>query len=301
MDRQQLSHLLILQQVVEEGSFRAAARRLNVAPSAVSYAVKQLEESLGVQLLHRTTRSIGLSEAGKVLIRQTASALRMIEDGFVEARTTRYAVSGVLRINMAYSAARFLIMPFLGDFTQTYPEIILDLAINNRFVDIVSGGFDAGIRVHEHVERDMIAAKIGGQLRSVLVGTPQYFARNPAPAHPRDLARHKGILYRFDEKLPYIWEFEKGTKKLTVIPPERLVVNHNEMVIEAALQHIGLAYVFENYVAEHLQAGRLQQVMQDWSPAYPGFHIYYPQQKMRPALRAFIDFFTDKNRKADRL
>lgn len=296
MDRQQLSHLLIFETVVEEGSFRAAAKRLNIAPSAVSYAIGKLEESLDVQLFNRTTRSLGLSPAGKVLIRQTASALGMIEDGFNAAKATHDNVSGLLRINTGYSAAKFLISPYLGAFAEAYPDIVLDLVIDNRFVDIVKSGYDAGIRIHEHVEKDMIAAKIGGDLKSVLVATPKYFENHPVPCHPVDLKNHRAILYRFNEQRTYVWEFEKGRKKLTVTPPEQLVVNSHQLVIDAVLQHTGLAYIFENYVKDEISQGKLIKVMEDWTPPFSGFYIYYPQQKMRAALRAFIDFFIAKNR-----
>ncbi|WP_297322400.1 LysR family transcriptional regulator [uncultured Bartonella sp.] len=296
MDRQQLSHLVIFEAVVKEGSFRAAARRLNIAPSAVSYAIGKLEESLAVQLFNRTTRSLNLSEEGKVLIRQTAAALRMIEDGFNEAKAAHNKVSGKLRINTGYSAAKFLIAPYLGEFTKSFPDIVLDLVIDNRFVDIVESGFDAGIRIHEHVEKDMVAAKIGGDLRSVLVATPHYFDNHSRPQHPRDLKSHKAILYRFNDKRTYVWEFERGRKKMIVTPPEQLIVNNHQLAIDAVFQHIGLAYLFEDYVKDELKKGQLVQVMEDWTPAFSGFYIYYPQQKMRAALRAFIDFFINKNR-----
>lgn len=296
MDRQQLSHLLIFEAVVEEGSFRGAARRLNIAPSAVSYAVGKLEQSLSVQLFNRTTRSLSLSQEGKVLIRQTSSALKMIEDGFNEAKTAHNKVSGKLRINTGYSAAKFLIAPYLGQFTKTYPDIVLDLVVDNHFVDIVKSGFDAGIRLHEHVEKDMIAAKIGGDLRSVLVATPEYFESHDVPRHPCDLKNHTAILYRFNNKRTYVWELEKGRKKFTVTPPEQLIVNNHQFAIDAVLQNVGLAYLFEGYVKDAINEGRLVKVMEDWTPSFSGFYIYYPQQKMRAALRAFIDFFINKNR-----
>ena len=296
MDRQQLSHLLIFETVVEEGSFRTAAKRLNIAPSAVSYAVGKLEESLGVQLFNRTTRSLGLSEAGKVLMHETASALRVIEDGFNAAKATHNKISGLLRINTGYSAAKFVIAPYLGAFSEAYPDITLDLVIDNRFVDIVKSGYDAGIRIHEQVEKDMVAAKIGGDLKSVLVATPKYFETHPAPRHPTDLKNHKAILYRFNEKRTYVWEFEKGRKKFTVTPPEQLILNNHQLVVDAVLQNAGLAYIFENYVKDAIREGKLIKVMEDWTPPFPGFYIYYPQQKMRAALRAFIDFFIAHNR-----
>lgn len=296
MYRQQLSHLLIFEAVVKEGSFRSAARLLNIAPSAVSYAIGKLEESLSVQLFHRTTRSLNLSEEGKALIRQTSPALRMIEDGFNEAKTAHNKVSGKLRINTGYSAAKFLLAPYLGAFSEAYPDIALDLVIDNRFIDIVESGFDAGIRLHEHVEKDMVAAKIGGDLRSVLVATPDYFNRHGVPRHPRDLKNHKAILYRFNDKRTYVWEFEKGRKSLTVTPPEQLIVNNHQLAIDAVLQDVGLAYLFEDYVKEAIDKGALVKVMEDWTPPFSGFYIYYPEQKMRAALRAFIDFFIAQNR-----
>lgn len=296
MDKQQLSYLLILQTVVEEGSFRSASRQLNIAPSAVSYAVKKLEESLGVQLLNRTTRSIGLSKAGRVLLNNTSSALRMIEDGFNDAKATQNTVAGSLRINTGYSAAKFLIAPHLGAFTKAYPDIVLDLIIDNSFIDIVDKGFDAGIRLHEHVEQDMIAAKIGHEMRSVLVATPQYLDQYGYPKHPRDLKNHKAIFYRFSEKHAYIWEFQKGAKSITVMPPETMFINDHSIMIDALLQNVGMAYIFEDYVDDLIETGKLVKVMEDWSPRFQGFYIYYPQQRMRSALRAFIDFFIEKNR-----
>lgn len=292
MNRTQLSQLAVLAAVAEHRSFRKAAAELAIAPSAVSHAVSALEESLGIRLLQRTTRSVAPTEEGQQLIATLGPALSEISavlDGLADGRERP---AGPLRLTMPQLAADELILPRLSEFLALYPEIELDLRTEDRFEDIVERGRDAGLRLGEHLEADMIAVRASGPWRGVIVGSPAYLAERPAPAHPRDLMQHRCIRRRFSSGAIYRWELEREGRPLIVDVSGPLILSDQGMIRRAALDGIGLAFLFDRRVEEDIAAGRLIRVLEDWCPPFDGFYIYYPSRRqMRPPLRAFVDFF----------
>ncbi len=292
MNRSQLSQLAVLAAVAAHGSFRAAAKELAIAPSAVSHAVAALEESLGVRLLARTTRSVAPTEAGRRLLERLAPALEEIDQALGAAVEAKDRPAGTLRISAPLIAAQIALAPRLGEFARLYPDVTLDLRIENGFTDIVTAGFDAGVRLGENLEADMIAVRLGAELRAAIVAAPAYLETCPAPLHPRDLTRHRCLRQRFPGGRIYRWEFEKDGQPLEVGVEGPLIVNDDRVLLEAALDGAGLAWLMEDFVRDHLAAGRLVRVLEDWCPPFAGLHLYYPSRRqMRPALRAFVDFF----------
>ncbi|MBB3132804.1 DNA-binding transcriptional LysR family regulator [Rhizobium pisi] len=292
MNRTQLSQLAVLAAVSEHRSFRAAARELLVAPSAVSHAISSLEESLGVRLLARTTRSVAPTEEGRLLLERLRPALEEIAVALEAVTDARDKPAGNLRITAPRFASDILLATRLGDFLNLYPDITLEIANEDGFTDIVKEGFDAGIRLEESLEADMIAVRISPNLTTVIAASPEYFERYPKPEHPRDLVRHRCIKRRFTNGSIYRWEFEKDGQELVVPVDGPLIVSEDRLALLAALNGAGLAYLFNMRVHSELAAGRLVRVLEDWCAPYPGPYLYYPSRRqMRPALRAFIDFF----------
>ncbi|MBB4196040.1 DNA-binding transcriptional LysR family regulator [Rhizobium aethiopicum] len=292
MNRRQLSQLAVLAAVAEHRSFRAAAKELLVAPSAVSHAISSLEESLGVRLLARTTRSVAPTEEGRLLLERLRPALEEIGVALEAVNDTRGKPAGNLRVTVPRFASDILLAPRLGDFLNLYPDITLEIANEDGFTDIVKEGFDAGIRLEESLEADMIAVRISPNLTTVIAASPEYFERYPKPQHPRDLVHHRCIKRRFTNGSIYRWEFEKDGQELIVAVDGPLVVSEDRLALLAALNGAGLAYLFDMRVHTELSAGRLVRVLEDWCAPYPGPFVYYPSRRqMRPALRAFIDFF----------
>ncbi|HEY0124115.1 MAG TPA: LysR family transcriptional regulator [Rhizobium sp.] len=292
MNRTQLSQLAVLAAVAAHRSFRAAGKELSIAPSAVSHAVSSLEESLGVRLLARTTRSVSPTEEGKLLLERLAPALEEIDIALEDTLASRGRPAGNLRITAPRFASDLLLAPRLGEFLNTYPDITLEIANEDGFTDIVREGFDAGIRLEESLEADMIAVKISPDIRTVIAGSPAYFENNPKPLHPRDLVHHRCIKRRFTNGAIYRWEFEKDGRELIVAIDGPLIVTEDRLSMLGALNGVGLAYLFDIRVQQELAEGQLVRVLEDWCPPYPGPYIYYPSRRqMRPALRAFIDFF----------
>lgn len=292
MDRLQLSRLAVLAAVADHQSFRGAARELQIAPSAVSHAVSALEESLGVRLLARTTRSVRPTDEGLRLLERLRPALGGIEAALKGLQEGRDKPAGRLRVTMPRLAAEHIVAPRAGAFCALYPDIELELVCNDRFEDIVSAGYDAGMRLGESLESDMIAVKATAPLRGAVVATPSYFERFEPPLHPRDLIRHRCIRRRFSSGVIYRWEFEKDGQPTTVSVDGPLIMGDDRLVLAAALDGAGLAYLFDARLDNALEDGRLVRVLEDWCPPFDGFYIYYPSRRqMRPALRAFIDFF----------
>lgn len=292
MERAHLSRLVVLRTVAELGSFRGAADRLGIAPSAVSQAVALLEADLGVRLLARTTRSTRPTDEGARLLERVGGALDEIGAALAETAARPEVPSGALRITMPHLAADEVVMRRIPEFVARYPLIELDIRTSDRFEDIVESGCDAGLRLGESLETDMIAVRAGGPRRGVIVGAPDYFARHPKPRHPRDLKDHNCIRRRFASGRLYRWELEKDGRALSVSVTGNLILPQQDLIRRAALQGLGLAFLFKDVVARDLRDGRLTAVLDDWCPPFEGFYIYYPSRRqMRPALRAFIDFF----------
>ena len=292
MERAHLSRLVVLRTVAELGSFRGAADRLGIAPSAVSQAVALLEADLGVRLLARTTRSTRPTDEGARLLERVGGALDEIGAALAETAARPEVPSGALRITMPHLAADEVVMRRIPEFVARYPLIELDIRTSDRFEDIVESGCDAGLRLGESLETDMIAVRASGPRRGVIAGAPDYFARHPKPRHPRDLKDHNCIRRRFASGRLYRWELEKDGRALSVSVTGNLILPQQDLIRRAALQGLGLAFLFKDVVAGDLRDGRLTAVLDDWCPPFEGFYIYYPSRRqMRPALRAFIDFF----------
>lgn len=242
-------------------------------------------------LLNRTTRSIAPTEAGLKLLARLGPALNDIDVALAGLAESGGEPAGVLRLTAAQSVTQFLLIPHLGQFKERYPDVIVDLHIDDSLTDIVARNFDAGIRLGESLEQDMIAVRIGGDLRGVIVAAPAYLASAGVPRRPEDLQRHNCIGLRFPGGNIYRWELEKDGNVVEVSVRGSLVLNDSGLTVEAARAGIGLAYAFEDRVRKDLAAGSLVCVLDEWCPSYPGFFLYYPRQRhMRPALRAFIDF-----------
>ncbi|MER9964552.1 LysR family transcriptional regulator [Mesorhizobium sp. M0045] len=292
MKRTHLSQLAVLATVAQCGSFRGAAKELAIAPSAVSHAVSSLEARLGVRLLARSTRSVAPTEEGAQLLERLRPALSEIDLALESAIEARDRPAGNLRLTVPRTAAHLALTPRLGAFAAAYPDIVLEIVIDDRFTDVVEGGFDAGVRLGESLQRDMIAVRIGPNLRGAVVGTPSYFETRPKPQHPRDLAAHRCIRFRFSSGTIYRWEFEKNGEEIEIPVQGPLILDEDHLIANAAVDGAGLAFVFEDYVRDPLAAGKLVRVLEDWCPPFDGFFVYYPSRRqMRPALRAFVDFF----------
>ncbi|ESX81177.1 MULTISPECIES: LysR family transcriptional regulator [unclassified Mesorhizobium] len=292
MKRTHLSQLAVLATVAQCGSFRGAAKELAIAPSAVSHAVSSLEARLGVRLLARSTRSVAPTEEGAQLLERLRPALSEIDLALESAIEARDRPAGNLRLTVPRTAAHLTLTPRLGAFAAAYPDIVLEIVIEDRFTDVVEGGFDAGVRLGESLQRDMIAVRIGPDLRGAVVGAPSYFETMPKPQHPRDLAGHRCIRFRFSSGILYRWEFEKNGEEIEIPVQGPLILDEDHLIANAAVDGAGLAFVFEDYVRDALAAGKLVRVLEDWCPPFDGFFVYYPSRRqMRPALRAFVDFF----------
>ncbi|QHI97483.1 LysR family transcriptional regulator [Xylophilus rhododendri] len=272
-------------------SFARAAERLGVTPSALSQTLRALEAQVGARLLHRTTRSVSLTEAGTRLLANAAPALKELGSALQAAKEHHKHIRGVLRIHCFRVAVDLFITPVLRAFHEAYPEVVLDLVIDDHVVDIVADGFDAAIRVGEVIEKDMVAIRLGPDLRQVALASPQYLARHGCPATPRDLADHACIGWRWPgQDLPYRWEFMDGTQALDVVVRGPLIANSRDFCVRAAAEGIGIAFAIEEAAAEEIRRGQLLVLLEGWSAPFPGFHLCFPSRRqMAPALRAFID------------
>jgi DNA-binding transcriptional LysR family regulator len=282
MERNDISTLAVFLAVAEERSFTRAAKRLGVSPSAMSHAIRALEESLGVRLLSRTTRSIAPTEAGERLLTRVRPALTDVQEALDQLSGLRDKPAGRLRLLVPRLVGTELLAPKLARFTHAYPDVVLDITADDTRLDIVAGGFDAGIHFGEYIQKDMIAVRVSTEHRAAIVGSPAYFKSHLKPKAPRDRHGHGGDVYR--------WEFEKGRKSLSVAVNGPLIVDDVEIVVRAAIDGIGLAFVGEDRVARHLASGALLRVLEDWCQPFPGFFLYYPSRRQQPAaLSALID------------
>jgi len=276
--------------VAAHRNFRRAAAALALSPSALSHAIAALEKRMGVRLFNRTTRSVSLTEAGEAFLHKLTPALHEIDQAMESINSFRSTPSGTLRLNTSIGAAEMILTPIVLQYLQRYPEMRVDIVTDNRLVDIVAGGFDAGIRLAEGVPQNMIAVPCTPPLRFAVVGSPDYFAHHPAPRVPGDLPAHRCIRLRFPSGAIYRWELERHGEALQVEVNGPLTLDSHRLIIEAALHGAGLAMTNEFAVGEHLASGRLIRVLEDWTPACPGLCIFYPAGRLMPAgLRAFVD------------
>jgi len=287
-----LSGLTELFLVAEKRSFRAAAAELGVSPSALSQSVRALEERVGVRLLQRTTRSVGLTEAGARFVGRLGPALAGVREAFESLAELRDRPAGVLRLTLPRLGYAQVLEPKLRAFLEAYPEITLDVSIDDAFANIVEQGFDAGIRIGEMLEREMIGVRVSPGLRAAVVGAASYFEARGKPKHPRELITHDCINYRRRARgVIYRWEFSEQGKDFDVAVNGRLLVDDSDFMIRAALDGLGLAYVMDTCVREELAARRLVRVLEPYCQPFPGFFLYYPSRaQIAPKLQALVDF-----------
>lgn len=277
--------------VATERSFTRAAAKLRVSPSALSQTIRNLEERLGLRLLTRTTRSVAPTEAGERLLRTLAPRFREIEEELSTLNELRDKPAGSVRITAGEHSAISILQPALKRFLPDYPDITVEIIIDYGLIDIVSNGFDAGVRMSEQVARDMISVPIGPPMRMAVVASPAYFERYPPPVTPHDMTMHKCINIR----LPtyggvFSWDLEKEGHEVKVRGEGQLVFNSLGMRLSSALDGLGVAYMPEDQVLPYLADGRLIRVLEDWCPSFPGYHLYYPNRRhLSPALALLVD------------
>jgi DNA-binding transcriptional LysR family regulator len=285
--RNDLGELAAFATVAEERSFTRAAARLGISQSALSHSMRGLEKRLGLQLLARTTRSVSPTAAGTALLHDLAPALERIERSLAEARKQRETPAGRIRLVLSRTATYMVLLPKLAQFARSYPEIVLEVTSSNDPVDLVAGGFDAGVQIGEFIQRDMIAVRVSKDLRLAVVGSPEYFKAHKVPRTPRDLKDHACIGFRFSSGI-YRWEFEKGRKTLTVNPQGPATFDDPDLVIQTVLKGLGIGTAMEEPLAEMIAKGRLVQVLKDWCPTFPGYFLYYPSRRNHPAALAAL-------------
>ncbi|QEL24372.1 LysR family transcriptional regulator [Bosea sp. F3-2] len=277
--------------VARHRSFRRAADELGCTPSAISHGLRALEERLQIRLLNRTTRSVALTEAGQRLHDRIEPAFRDISDALDDLNIYRDQPVGSLRLNAAHLATQMVLLPLALRFMQQHPQVTLEIIADNALVDMVSEGFDAGVRFGEVIAQDMIAVPIGPRQRSAVVAAPEFLARHFTPSAPEELRTLPCLQLRFASGRLYDWEFERGGIEFQVAVQGSLILGDQGHILQAALAGMGVAYLFEMQVEQHLAEGRLVRVLDDWCPYYPGFHLYYPSRRQMPStLRAFVDF-----------
>jgi DNA-binding transcriptional LysR family regulator len=291
MNRADLADLTAFVAVADQLSFRRAASRLGVTPSALSHSMRQLEERLGMRLLNRTTRSVSVTDAGLRLLERLRPAISEIAGALEDLNQERQRPVGRLRIYAIHLAASAVIAPIWGRFLSTYPEVHLELAVGEAPIDIVAKGFDAGIGPHDRVPADMIAVRVMGPLKVVVVGAPTYFARRRPPRTPDDLARHICVEYRrAADGDVLVWPFERNHKSRRISVDGRVMVNETDLAVRAAVDGLGIAYTVEALAEPFLRSGQLVRVLEDWTPSFEGLYLYYPGHRQVPAtLRALID------------
>lgn len=283
--------------VAHHASFTRAADDLGVSPSALSQTVRALEASMGVRLLHRTTRRVGLTEHGARFLERVRGGLAQIEAAFEDLDSVREVPAGTLRVNVPRIAAELLVMPHLPAFLARYPQVQVELFVEPALADLVAGGFDAGIRLGECLARDMIAVPIGPLERQVVVATADYFAAHGEPQTPADLVEHACIVHRRSNGRLMPWEFTRDGRDFEVAVEGRLVFNDAALVHAAVREGMGMAQGFAAVMAQDVASGRLRCVLQDWQQPFAGFHLYYPaREQMAPKLRVFIDHLRQAQR-----
>lgn len=287
-----LQDLLAFSAVAEARSFRGAAARGGMSASALSAAVRRLEERLGLRLLNRTTRSVQPTEAGQRLIERLAPALASVGEALDSVNAYRDRPAGTLRLNVPGVVARLVLPDLIARFMAAYPEIAVEVRAEDRFIDVLGEGFDAGVRYDERLEQDMIAVPLGPRWqRYVCIAAPDYLARRGIPQHPRDLLHHAAIRHRFLHGTMLPWEFERAGEVVTIAPPARLTTNSLELQRAAVAAGLGIAATFEGFYADLLAAGTVTEILADWSTPFTGPFLFYHDRRHVPApLRAFIDF-----------
>ncbi|WP_213775765.1 LysR family transcriptional regulator [Bradyrhizobium sp. dw_78] len=281
--------------VARHRGFRTAAIELDMSRSALSHAVAALEAKLGVRLFHRTTRSVSLTQAGEQFVAGVAPALSQIREAMEQAGSHRDTPAGTLRLNTSTGAARQMMEPIILEYLRRYPDMTVDIVTENRLIDIVVDGFDAGFRLAELVPQDMIAVPVGPKLRFAVVGSPVYFENHQQPNTPADLLQHRCIRMRLPSGAIYHWEFERHGEEAAIDVNGPLILDEPHLMLEAARAGVALAYLSEWNVAPDLASGALVRVLEDWTPPFPGLCLYYSGRRHVPAgLRALIDLIRER-------
>ncbi len=293
-----LNAMSVFVAVAEARGFRAAGERLGVSASAVSQTIRKLEERLGVVLVQRTTRSVHLTQAGERLFASVRPALEEVRAAVAAVGELGDAPRGTVRVHAADAAESFLHGPLVAEFLAAYPHVDLDITVSNAPIDIVAEGYDAGIQLGEVIDRDMIAVPVSGDLRLIVVGSPDYLARRGTPEHPRDLSAHEIINWHpTPEAPPYRWEFTEDGRDFAVAVRARVLTTDPPLLINLARAGAGLAMMYESQVREDVALGDLVAVLEEFSTPFTGFHLYYPQRRQASApLRALIDHLRNARR-----
>lgn len=291
MNRNQLADLATFMVVAQELSFTRAAAKLVTSQSAVSQTIRRLEASLGVRLLARTTRSMAVTPAGQRLLTTLNPAFGMIDTTLDALGQMRDTVAGTIRITSSLHAAQQILWPTVARLVNEYPDITIEISADGALTDIVSDQFDAGVRLGQQVERDMIALRISPDLRLIVVGSPSYLACHPAPTTPHDLTRHTCINVRLPTSgVLYSWEFHHEGRDLKVRVEGNLIFNSSYLALQAAVDGCGLAFVFEDAAQDYLLSGQLVSLLDDWCPSFSGYHLYYPSRHQHsPAFQMLIN------------
>ncbi|SHJ35932.1 DNA-binding transcriptional regulator, LysR family [Roseomonas rosea] len=291
MIRASLEDLELLEAVARHGSFRRAATELRISPSSATERIRALEDRVGARLLNRTTRSVRTTEVGAGLLARLRPALGEIAAALDAAGEGAAAVSGLLRINAPPPATQLVLAPLITRFVPLHPRVVMDVTSESGFVDIVSAGYDAGVRYGESLARDMIAVPLGGTQRYVVVASPALIARTGRPAEPQALLRLPCIRTRFGNGTMLPWEFERDGEVVTIRPEGPLITTDAQLGIAAAIEGLGFYVTFDGWARPALEAGQLVTVLDDWLPPFDGPFLYYPSRRHMPAaLRAFVDF-----------
>jgi DNA-binding transcriptional LysR family regulator len=298
MARTDLNQLTWFQVVAEERSFTRAAAKLGVAQSTLSHTIKQLEARMGIRLLARTTRNVATTTAGERLLQTITPRIAEIEDEIAALTALRDKPSGSIRLTLSDHALESVVWPKLKAVLKAYPDISVELILDSTFRNIVEEGFDAGVRLGESVEKDMIAVRIGPDWRLVAVASPEYLDAHGVPDHPQDLVRQVCINMRHETAGGlYAWEFEKDGQELRVRVSGQLTFNNSYAMIDAAVNGYGIAYVPDDIVERHIASGELVQVLDDWSPFFDGYFLYYPSRRQNlPAFKVIVDALRHRDR-----
>ena len=294
LNRSDLADFSYLIAIARYGSFRQAATDFDVSASALSHAISGLEERLGVRLLNRTTRSVTLTAAGEELLETIRDPIDQIGQAVENLNRYRDAPAGRIRINVLEDAASLLLAPVLPVFSERYPDVEIDISVNNRLLDITGSGYDAGIRYGGTVPEDMIAQRLSADIPWVAVASPTYLDRFGRPEHPDELSHHRCIRIRLGNDMIYDWEFERGDETVSVETPGPLTIDHSQLALELGTGGAGIIYAAEPVLQTHLDNGSLEYVLRDWTSMGPGFHIYYSSRRLVPTgLRLLIDLIRE--------
>jgi DNA-binding transcriptional LysR family regulator len=280
--------------IARHKSFRRAADELGCTPSALSHALRGIEERLDLRLVNRTTRSVALTEAGERLFERVSPAFRDIDDALDDLNNFRGQPMGALRFNASRGAAEVALLPVVNRFIAAQPGVKVEIVVDGALVDMVAEGCDAGVRFGETIAQDMVAVPIGSSQRTSIVASPSFFEKHPKPTTPEQLKDLPCIRFRFASGRFYHWEFERGGVELNIEVDGPLTLGDQGLMIQAAMDGVGVAFAFEGQVETLIAQGKLVRVLEDWCPYYGGFYLYYPSRRRAPApLRAFIDFLRE--------